>query len=164
MNILAAHQKKNFFKATRMKNLNEPVLSPCKREPEINRACFKEIDQLKHFPAYERYACLQFKHNVHIRMILSASLFCGCCDIKGLQFHTVYRVDFHSFCLYIVTYFFDFSKWNPETPLKVQLFYFTAWLHFVFLCFSEDILIYFHLALRQLNASIQTLTSLFSLI
>lgn len=45
MNILAAHQKKIFFKATRMKNLNEPVLSPCRREPEINRACFKEIHQ-----------------------------------------------------------------------------------------------------------------------
>ena len=49
-------------------------------------------------------------------------------------------------------------------PLKSQLFYFTAWLHFVFLCFSEDILIYFYLALRQLNASIQTLKSLFFLL
>ena len=32
------------------------------------------------------------------------------------------------------------------------------------LCFSEDILIYFHLAPRQFNVSIQTLKSLFSLI
>lgn len=63
----------------------------------------------------------------------------------------------------MVTLFFDLKKWIPETPLK-SLFYFTAWLHFVFLCFFENILIHFHLLLRELNTSIKALKSLFSLI